>query len=240
MSGRWAVRLGGADAAAVGSLRLVPGLEVLERPDALWLRGEGLDETLEQALRRLPGAERYDVLADGGLRAIGHRVPRGRLPEGEWMAVRAWARLEVQAGALAGRLERSATLRIVRADRMREANVLVLPWSVWAPWAIGAPAARLRPLDFAAARDGRTVVRGGPLPPLPGARWVEQSGMAVPCGYEWQPAVEPAVLAAWLGVSAGDLALLDTGGSVEVIPASGFVQARRSAVRATVEEGPRG
>lgn len=240
MSERWAARLDCADARAVGPLRLRPGLEVLEQEGALWLRGEGTDDALDLALRKIPGAERFEVLPDGVLRPIGRRVPRGRLPDGAWVPLRGWLVLEPQTGALAATTDAPAELRVVRSAATAEANVLLLPLAAWADWVLQAPEVRLRPLDFAADRQGRTVVRGTPLPSLAGERWVERSGVAVPCGYEWVPALEAPALRAWLRLESGDLALLGRDGAVDVVPAASFVRARRTAVRATVEEGLRG
>lgn len=240
MSERWAARFERADAKAVGTLRLRPGLEVLEHEGSLWLRGEGSDDALDLALRKIPGAERFEVLPDGVLRPVGLRVPRGRLPDGVWTPLRGWLVLEPQSGALAGATDAPAGLSVIRSAATADPNVLVLPLAAWCDWVLQAPEVRLRPLDFAADRQGRAVVRGTPLPPLAGERWVEGSGVAVPCGYAWTPALEAPALRAWLRLEPGDLALLAPDGGIDVVPAAAFVRARRAAVRATVEEGRRG
>lgn len=234
MSERWAVRIARAQAHAVGTLRLRPGLEVCAQETALWLRGEALDPELETALRKLPGADRFAVLTDGHLREIGTRIPRGALPQGPWGTLRNWLRLKLQSASLPAEFPVSTALRIVRAEAEAEARVLVLPFDAWAEYALAAPAIRLRPLSFAAQR-GRALVRGAPLPPRPGLRCSERDGIAVPCGFRWDPPVDPPVVCARLGLAPGDLALFATDGSYERIPAAAFVSARRSAVRATRE-----
>ncbi len=232
MSTGWAVRLPLESAAAAGALRLRSGLEVHPATDGIWLRGGELSEDLERALRKLPGAERFSVLPEGSLIAHGRRVPQGRLPAGEWMALREWFRPFAPAGALPAEVVRRAVLRLERTTVEGDQGVLVADFAAWAEWAVGAPAVRLRPLVFAASGDGRVAVRGRPLPPIPGLRCVERDGIAIPCGYAVRPAVESAVLRARLGLAAGDLAIFAADGTWEAIRAAAFVKARREAVRA--------
>jgi hypothetical protein len=96
----------------------------------------------------------------------------------------------------------------------------------------GAPAVRLERLLF--ATDGtRAVIWGDPLPPLPGDRYVERSGIAALCGFEWRPAIDPPSLRRLLALEDGDLALLSSDGAWQRVCAASFVRARRSAIRFT-------
>jgi hypothetical protein len=132
-------------------------------------------------------------------------------------------------------------LRLERAHEERPATLLLTTLAAWSAYATSAPAARLRPLRFAVAADGRAIVVGAPLPPIPGRRFAERDGIAVPCGFAWDPPVEPAVLREVLQLDAGDLALLDESGACEHIESAHFARASRAAVRATVEaSGVRG
>src|SRR5207248_2131641 len=115
----------------------------------------------------------------------------------------------------------------------RPASVLVTALADWVAYATTVPAIRLRPLRFAAAADGRALVRGTPLPPIQGRRYTEAAGLAVPAGFDWSPPVEPAVLRKLLGLGDGDLALFDEDATYERIDASQFARATRSAARAT-------
>jgi hypothetical protein len=78
-------------------------------------------------------------------------------------------------------------------------------------------------------------VRGQPLPPLSGERFVECEGVAIPAGWHWSPNVEAVVLRELLCLTAGDVALLHVSGDYELVAAANFVQATRSAVRHTAE-----
>jgi hypothetical protein len=105
----------------------------------------------------------------------------------------------------------------------------------WARWAGAAALVRLARLRFAASSDGRVVVHGAPLPPLDGRRFTQTEGVAVPCGLAWSPPVGGPVLRELLGLREGDLALFEPGGTYELIEASAFVPASRSAARRTLE-----
>ena len=92
---------------------------------------------------------------------------------------------------------------------------------------------RLDRLQFAAAVDGRVLVRGKPQPPLPGQRFIIYSGVAVPAGFTWQPAVSPGVLARRFAVSGEALVLWNKDGTITRLQGEQFIPVSRSAVRAT-------
>ena len=79
------------------------------------------------------------------------------------------------------------------------------------------------------------IVRGEPLPPLPGQRWVDREGIAVPAGWRWSPPVEAAIVRAVFGLEPGDFALWQTDGTWQRIRAADFTPASRAAVRASAE-----
>ena len=235
MSGAWAIRLDRSGAAKAGPLRQRPGIEVLQTDDAVWLRGRHLDDELEKALRCVPGARRFTVFPDGQLVAAGTQVPKGHLPDGRWTPISAWLGVELWPACLAGKVEGRVPLRLVRSGAARDSNVLWTTTSAWGRWAVTAPQVRLDRLGFAVSDCGDVVVRGTPLPPIPGRPFVESAGVAVEAGWEWSPRLEADVLAEALGLASGDLALVQHDGSWEHLPAEAFVQATRSAVRLTAE-----
>ena len=71
---------------------------------------------------------------------------------------------------------------------------------------------------------------------MPGRRYFDDSGIAVPCGFAVDPPVSAAVLRAVLNLSNGDLALLETDGTFDCVEAGGLVSATRSAVRLSQEQ----
>ena len=242
----WAIRLDRRDVAAAGRLRQVAGVEVCEQADAVWFCGPQAGEELQWQLAAVAGARRFSVLPDGQLLPCGARVPQGRLPQGPWTALVRWMGCVLPPARLAGRSETLLSPALVRTDRVAEASLLLTRFDLWAAYALEAPQVRLDRWRFAVAADGRVVVHEQALsrpvanlsyglPPLPGDRWVEQEGIAVPAGWTWTPAVAAALLREVFGLAAGDVALWHVDGVWERIAADEFVRATRAAVRETLK-----
>lgn len=240
MTWAWALRLDPCDPARVasrlGALRLRPGLEAcVDGQGATWVRGpaplEG-DPALAREVRA-SGGERFVVDPGGEVRAPGRRLPAGRLPAGPWTPLAAWLRPRAPAAAPAARPARRVALALVRAaaDPGLPATALRADAPAFARWARGAPRMRLERLEVAARADRpEVIVRGDPLPPLPGERFVVGEGVAVPVGFVVAPALDAAALRGVLGLEEGDLALLSSAG-VERVAARWFVPASRALAR---------
>ena len=235
MNHPWAVELAGRAASAAAELRMEAGIEVLEAAGSLWLRGKAGDEPIDLMLRGLPGAIRYEILADGQLRPEGKRLPDGRLPDGPWVAIKSWAAVELPLATLAARCTERTPIALERASTTDEPSILVAAFADWSEFAARAPQVRLEKLMFAASADGRVVVRGRPLPPIPGPRFYEQSGVAVACGRGWPSWLTADLVRATLEIAPGSLALFSPAGTWEEIAADQFFRATRSAVRLTAE-----
>jgi hypothetical protein len=231
----WAICLGKTDLSAVGRLRRVAGIEVCELPDQVWLRGPALDEKLHRRLAAMPGAQRFYLLPDAQLQPVASRLPKNRLPGGPWVSLAEWLALELPPAGLAGRSGERLPMVLLRSPHPETASVLLTNVDCWAAYAIQAPQVRLDRWQFAVAKDGRVIVCGNPLPPLPGERWVDREGIAVPAGWRWSPPVEATIVRAVFALEPGDFALWQTDGNWQRIRAADFTPASRSAVRATVE-----
>jgi hypothetical protein len=231
----WVAHLNAAEANALADLRLAGELEVAEIGEAVWLRGPALNDPLRLALRKIPGLCRFDLIEGERLLAEGARVPRGRLPELRWQPLPQW--LEVCLPAMSGATATLAgvPLRLVRSCAEQHSTGLLTDLAAWLVFAVAAAEIRLRPLRFAAARDGRVWIEGTPLPAVAGRRFCIQHGVAVPNGYTWASALPAVALRHWLALADGDVALAAEDGGWEIIKAEQFVPATRSAVRATAE-----
>ena len=237
MNPTWAARLRRADARLAASLRLRANVEACESGDDLWLRGAGMTEDLDVELRKIAPEQRYDVLPDGQLKPDGLRIPEGKLPRADWRPLIEYITPEAPPAASPGVVER-LSLKLVRSETEKPATLLVTTFHAFADYAETAPSLRLDPLRFA-ADGGRALLRGTPLPPLPGTRYVEEHGVAVPAGWSFSPSVGTAVIRALLELDGDDVALFATDGSFERIRAAQFVPARRSAVRLTAKSSGR-
>lgn len=236
----WAVLLPRESAAALARLRGNPALGVCETTEGVWLRGPRLEESLDHPLRLVPGGRWFAVVEEGQLLAEGNLVPLGRVPEGPWALLSEWLEISLppfqERGSAA--LE-SVTLTLVPAAVEREPALLETALVQLANYVTTAPQWRIDRWTFAATSGGSVIVRGTPLPPLPGTQWVLDQSIATPAGLTWSPPVDAAVLQQLLGLAEGEIALLRAEGTCDRIVADHWVRASRSAIRGTLEAASR-
>jgi hypothetical protein len=236
----WVLCLAPADAVSLAPLRLTRGLEVAEKTPFIWLRGNANDEHIEPLLRALPAVVRYELFPNNRLRRLEHRIPSDTLPAFPWQPLNAWLRVQMPfSSGLPERVDappQGIALRLIRCAEERTPELLVTSLSEWQVFAQSAPEIRLRHLRFAADAAANIVVRGRPLPPLPGSQFVLDGNIAIKSGFTWEPTVGAEVLSRRLGLSPEALALLHEDGTFTRIEGEQFVSASRSAVRETTAE----
>ncbi|MDB5344433.1 MAG: hypothetical protein JWP89_2810 [Schlesneria sp.] len=237
--GTWAIRLPSTSLDiddqtqdALGHLRLVSAVEVLIEADVIWLRGSELDEQTSNLLRSLPEAERYLVLSGDQLARWGETIPRANLPVGTWQPITNWLAVSLPTAAFAPRVDASIPFKLVRSSVPAEANLLRTTWTAWRDYATTAAQIRLNQLSFAAS-ESEALVRGVPVPAIPGQRFVESAGVAIPAGWKSDPELDAKSIRSVLKVAEGTITLFCEDGSFESIPDQAFVRATRSAVRMT-------
>ena len=223
-----------SDVASLGRLRRRSGVEVCECQDAVWLRVREITDELEADMRTLPGT-RFTVLPDGQLVGFGKLVPKGQLPDDDWIELAQWMAVGVDSAALSGKVNERIKLRVVRGGPVGEPNMIVTRHDIWQRFAVLAPQVRLDRWAFASSGGSGVVVRGTPPPPVKGLRFVEISGVAVQAGWTWVPPVAPDVLSKVLGLASDDVALLYANGNWDHIRGDDFVRTTRSAVRLSGE-----
>ncbi len=231
-----------SEAGTLGKLRLRP-VQVRQDAGLIWLRGAQLDDELAGILRSLPGALRFSVLSDGQLQPDGHRLPKGHLPPGPWVALQEWLKPELPPSASAKvamahvplGLEKISCFPANVPENVREPALLTTAVSVWGAYGKNAPQVRLDRWTVAVSENGDALVRGKPLPPIPGTQYVEWDHIAVPLGWWWTPAVEAALVRRILALPENVLALFATDGSWQSVPQDEFVRATRAAIRASVQ-----
>ena len=231
-----AVRLPLEDRGQLGPVRTLAGLEACIVDDWLWLRLHQADLPLPlQSLRR---SHMFRVLEDGGLVPFGRHVPDGYLPDGPWQPLAKLWSIEWPLAAIPAKTHNLVTPQLVRSETIRKPNILQTHQTEWTAYAVTAPQIRLDRWHFAVSRENepRVLIRGTPLPPLSGMRFVEEHGIAVPCGWHWSPAVDSDVLQQVFDVKPPDFILWTPDGRCERIAAEHFVRATRSAVRQSTAE----
>jgi hypothetical protein len=231
VSERWAVCFPRSVAHTALPLRLHSGIEACDVGDALWLHGAGGFENIGQLLHRIPGLTAFIVNADNSITLTGKRIPTGKLPDGPWSAFNGIVTLRPQPAALPATISTKAPISILRSLREQEPGAMLMELRQWADYAVSAPRVRLDPLRFAVCSDGRVLVVGHPLPPVPGEYFINLGGLLIPCGYEWRPRLEPAILRRAMNLHADDMALFRADTSYERVRGESFVRATRSAAR---------
>lgn len=229
----WAICIGLEDVAALAAIRLVGGIEVATAGKEIWLRGQRGDDTLDEKLPALPANARYEWLNLDQLRRVDQRVPSGRFPALAWQPLAAWLQVEAPIAALPALEPRPVPLQLIRSTDEREPELLLTELAAFQSFVTQAAQVRLGRLHFAATADGRVLVRGKPLPPLSGSRFVLHCGVAVPAGFSWSPTVSPEVLARRFAVSGDALLLWNENNTLTRLHGEQFMPVSRSAVRAT-------
>jgi hypothetical protein len=229
----WALCLQPTDANALGSLRLIPGIEVAQENQILWVRGPQAEESLQAKLSALPAQQRYEWLLPDTLRLKDQRIPSRQLPKLSWQPLSTWLSVEMPAAAFPGARPKPVSLRLVRCADEQSPDLLLTSLDDLIEFAANAAKVRLDRLQFAVNAQGHVLVRGQPLPALPGQRFVLHQGVAVPAGYSWEPAVGTDVLIRCFGVLECALAVWNEDGTLVRLHKEQFVPLTRSALHAT-------
>jgi len=235
MNFAWAICVAKEDAAALAALRLQHGIEVAEAPDQTWLRGQSGDEALATMLAALPAVGRYQWYPPKQrLRLLNERLSAIPLPELFWQPLPQWLTVELAATALPANPPEPIVPTLVRSGRELEASFIVTSLAELESFARMSAQVRMNPLQFAAAAGGQVIIRGTPLPPVAGRRYVLHEGnIAVPAGYGWTPDVSAKVLKKLFNVSSAALVIWNDDGTLTALPEEQFIPVTRRALLAT-------
>ncbi|MDB5386909.1 MAG: hypothetical protein JWM11_2555 [Planctomycetaceae bacterium] len=229
----WALQLRPDDLEPLAVLWRIPGVEALRQTDCVWLRGSEPDDATRRLLPTIANDGRFEILKGGALLKPGHHVPSGIAPTGPWQPLRKFLSIILPPANLPARTLPTVEIELVPSSIASEPNSLLTDLAVWHEYARQAPQIRLKHCQFAVCRDGRTLISGTPLPPLPGTRGVARAGLVVPSGWTWSPGVEAEILAQAWGIPKGAMWLLWPGQPVERVQAEQLVAANHSAVQLT-------
>lgn len=227
-------------------LRGQAGLRAARTRDTIWIRGPLLEGKVPPKVHReilkIPDVTVY-FLENGQLRPLGRRLFYGPAPVVDWEPIRQVFSVSLPATVLPGTTSSSSShnskLKLVPASNPREANLLLTSPDKWLTYVESCTRVRLAPLTYAFDPEGnRVLIRGTPLPPLPGKFFYVLAGTALPCGFQWDLQVDEKTVRNLVACAWDDLVLFNPDASCEIIPATGFVKATRSSVRLTIREGP--
>lgn len=229
----WAGRIRAEAANALGTIRLLAGLEAGLVNGEVWVRGPKLKPPGEEAVRRVPWEERYEVIDGGRLRRMERRLSDERLPSVSWVSLAAFLGARLPVPIAAGMPPMKMAIELRPATAAGEPNLLEVARQEWIDYVETAPEIRLRRLVFAVNENDseRVLVRGLPLPPLPGEQFVEAELVAKPAGFHWYPPVAAKTVRKTLGADETELVILRADATWSRVPRSAWIAATRSAVR---------
>jgi hypothetical protein len=231
MTPTWAICMKLEVADSIGPLRCTSGLEVCTTDGTLWLRGSDTEMLSILELRSLPAVGRYRVDGDR-LLPLGKRLPIGLLPDGPWSPLHEWVSVDVARPSLPGQASGRVGLSLVRGDNAAESNIVMTTPAACVAWAEHASSLRLIPLSVAIDRaQERVILKGTPLPPLPGARYVLADRVGLPAGYDFDLSISHEDVVGLLQLAPGQSALFEPDGAWSVFDDDVFVAATRSTLR---------
>lgn len=234
MTVSWALCLSHRQAGTLAKLYDVRGVEIAELPELVWARGSGSENEIERILTLVPSSRFFEAFDDGRLRPRGRLLSTGRLPDARWMPLHEWLSFRVPTPGLPAELSRGAEVRLVPDPSPAASDghevLLMCDAHAFRSFSSHAPGHRLEPLSFV-VNDERSevLIRGKPLPSVPGSRFVLRNGIAIPVGLTWSPLVGASVVRAWLGLSEHVIALWRPDVGISEIAEHAFVSAKRRA-----------
>ena len=225
---------------ALLEVRDIQGLELAnEEGGCVWLRGDVDEEGALARLRALPQSEVFRWADQELLVPLGKWLPVARLPVGlSWRALSTALVLRFPVAALGGELLPDARVPFsLRRDHAveRVANLLMVSLTTVLGYMDCAAAVRLQGLRFAASGEGKVVVIGEPVLPLPGDLFHVTEGLALPLGWRLGVPVRGAMARRVLGLEEQEIAVVGLDGRFDRVCLSDFLPLSRGAVRLTYE-----
>lgn len=198
--------------------------------NAYWLKIATGDEEI---FRKLPLVGRWTADADGQLTREGSRVPEAILPLVGWQPLADLLPVAPPRRSAPGMPPPAVGFRLVPDDGGHPATALICRFSDFSAWVSWALSARIECLRFACCEDGRALVVGTPLPPVPGAGWHRAGRLWLPCGWRLPDHVWVELLEEILGLGSNRMSLVHPDGSHEEVDEENLIPATRPAVRST-------
>ncbi len=203
MNGPWALRLEAANARRAVKIRTLPGVQAAVDGRFWWLKGDNRNKETAFILSTIADGPVYEIAQTDLLIPVGCLVPTERLPKLDWQPLAEVISLEIPSPAIARTRVAKVRLKLVRSTSERPASILLCEFSAFAEWADTASEIRIHACRFAAARSDNelpamAIIKGTPLPPVPGRLFWLAGNVAIPSGFEWAPAVDEVTLRAAL------------------------------------------
>lgn len=204
-------------------------LQAATDQESIWVRCQDREPV---ELRSIPHAEFFQLVDENLLRPAGQTLATHNVPQLHWKTLADLLTVELPAAAFCSSTYSAVPISLVPAKVERPSNVLIADRATFASYAISLPSLRLSCWRMAVDQQ-RVVIWGSPSPSIPGQRFYESHGVAVPAGWETNPVSDPETVSELFALNEGDLALLQAQEQVvaEIVPHDAFIAVQRSVLR---------
>src|SRR5262245_8076983 len=194
--------------AVLAGLRARSSVHVTLEGERAWVSWPEGDEEVLRRVLPVAGVELY-VHRDGRWHRFGHHLPAfGAAPGGEAQPLdRVLFPAPVQPSPPPASRLQAVVLRLAPDHQPRQASAGAYGLGELTAWAEEVPSARLSALR-AACHNGRVLLLGRRLPPLPGGERFWGERVVVPLGYRPEPALPESALREALGAAEEELLLV--------------------------------
>src|SRR5579871_3995181 len=100
-------------------------------------------------------------------------TPVDVLKEYNWQPLSEFLKIELPVFAMPAKVTGKYTFKIIPASNSANGSALLTALAIFKKYAEEAPAIRLQSLTFAASEKNEVLIKGNPLPPLPGKEYWE-------------------------------------------------------------------
>jgi hypothetical protein len=226
-------KLEGKDKESLGTVRCIDGLRAAEDGDHIWLRGISSLDGMDTRLKQLPVKNTFLTNEKKHLFLPGALTPVDVLKELQWLPLVEFIKVEPPVAAFPGKTGEKVSVRLVQSGKERKGNALLTSLKAWKQYAETAAESRLQSVTFAVSGKDEVMVRGCPLPPLPGKEYWEAEDLLIPAGYDFELSMMSAFISKKLNENRNLLIVFDTEGGWQKIEKEYFVAGKRSAIRST-------
>lgn len=221
------------DKQALGSVRCMAQLKVVEYDGYVWLRGIELSAEIAIQLKQLPVKSTYVLDENNQLFNVGKFVPVAQLHNLNWQPITNYISVEAPIAALPGLVTERINIKLVASVNEQGSTALLTTLSIWKQYAETASAVRLAALQFAVSEANEVFIIGTPLPSLPGRSFWQLKNIFLPDGYAFKLNMVADFIAKQLNNNQNAVLIFNTDGSYQKVENSFFIPAKRSAIRLT-------
>lgn len=216
----------------IGQIRHLLGCWIAETREEFWLRIEKPQDEFPLAVKQIPAKAKYR-LEDDLLFPLEGYTPIGKLPQMEWQPIASFMTVELPTAALPGNIEKQIPVKLIRTEEPKDTPFMLMSWENWRNYALQASNIRLQTLSFAVSVKQDVIVKGLPLPPMPGLLFWQNQQILLPAGWNFEHTILAEIFSINYLNGKEEWLLIRSEQEWERIKKKNFINASRSAIRKT-------